>query len=123
MSNTTDDSKEDHLLSMQQTAYDSFKEITNEDAGLEEKILDHQHNWIKLPILGVAFGYPPCCIEAFIKEENVRSDDFEDGFLPCKECYENKTKEELYAEINERRLFKGTFPDDALSRSSMFKFI
>lgn len=65
-------------------------------------------NWV---ILGMEFGYPPCCIGEFViwaiksdKEIAKRSSRklCGTGYVPCVKCNE-KSDVELIAEINERR--------------------
>lgn len=63
---------------------------------------------------GYELGYSPCCIEAFLKQEQVHTSVFSGtGFLPCKAC--NKLKpSEVTKDINRRRLVKSNFPDEYL---------
>ena len=71
--------------------------------------------------LGVTYGYPPCCIKAFVyRISNQISDSQkgyitqkelkETGFIPCKECSQ-KPVSVLVDYINEHRIEKSVFPD------------
>lgn len=70
--------------------------------------------------LGRYFGYPDCCIEAFLDRLYTPGDVLEDsnkvnnkmhgtGYVPCPDCYE-KSKEELISTIKANRICKEPFP-------------
>ncbi len=58
---------------------------------------------------GVYFGYPPCCIDAFLQCESVDSAFDGTGFKTCKKCSERPYLEVL-EEINSRRKHHERFP-------------
>jgi hypothetical protein len=62
---------------------------------------------------GRLFGFPECCIEAFIKEELPIWSPFDGtGFRPCESCLD-KGYEEMVNKINSRRTFPKPFPDSS----------
>ena len=70
---------------------------------------------------GEYYGYPPCCIESFLKPTSAlhHAVRFEDvpfagtGFVPCQKCATERTEEEILAEIASRRKCPTPFPDDS----------
>ena len=63
---------------------------------------------------GVHFGFPECCIEAFLEEDyDFPPTSFDGtGYRPCKLCSE-KEPEELIKYINANRKHPKPFPDDS----------
>ena len=64
--------------------------------------------------LGVYFGYPECCIEAFLTEDfSIRPTRklSGTGYIPCAKCNEKYTEEELTENINKNRECPTPFPD------------
>ena len=70
---------------------------------------------------GENFGYPKCCIDAFVNTydnfNDLSYDDgrserklFGSGFVPCVKCHETKTEQQLVDEINANRKFPLRFP-------------
>lgn len=61
---------------------------------------------------GKQMGYKSCCIDAFLKGEQVHDSIFSGtGFLPCKECAKLEPKIVLKY-IEEHRVEDSTFPYD-----------
>lgn len=74
---------------------------------------EQQRHWFKQ---GMLFGYPDCCIEAFITLNHLGSDARKlngTGFIPCAKCNHTKTEEEMIYEINLNR-YLGYKPFKAL---------
>lgn len=78
---------------------------------------EQQRHWLKQ---GKLFGYPDCCIEAFIALQHWNDGSprklHGTGFIPCVCCNITKTEEELVYEINLNRCkefkpFKGLEPE------------
>lgn len=71
-------------------------------------------------MLGIYYGFPICCMGSFCKNDNLARGEtshirhpklFLTGFLPCDDCFENKTDEQLLAEIAEHRKAEYPFPE------------
>lgn len=71
---------------------------------------------------GEYFGYPECCIQAFMTMNHMHSEDWRryplhgTGFVCCPTCAESKTEQQLMDEINARRDHPRPFPDDRAFR-------
>lgn len=65
----------------------------------------------KWKIIGKQFGYPQCCIDAFVKLEHIGCERklTGTGYIPCIEC-DKKTEEELIMIINANRTHSTLFP-------------
>lgn len=64
---------------------------------------EQQRHWLKQ---GMLFGYPQCCIEAFLTLNHLGSTERKlhgTGFIPCVCCNITKTEEQLIQEINSNR--------------------
>jgi len=63
---------------------------------------------------GVHFGFPECCIQAFLDEayEFPRTPFDGTGYKPCKSCAD-RCPEELVMSINRNRKHPKSFPDDS----------
>ena len=63
-------------------------------------------------LYGKYFGYPNCCIEAFMKGEHMKGLEhnkfYGTGFVPCKDCY-NKNVEDVINIINTNRISPTVF--------------
>lgn len=74
---------------------------------------------VKRVSIGVYFGYPQCCVDAFLTDECAihavaRPEDLPfcgTGFIPCRTCYETKTPEQLLQEIASARQCPVPFPN------------
>ena len=70
---------------------------------------------------GTFYGYPQCCIDAFLTRDCAtnhveRPEELPfhgSGFIPCKTCFTTKSPEQLEREIAERRQCSTPFPDDS----------
>ena len=67
--------------------------------------------------LGLFYGYPECCIEAFLTFSHLYSGTegrpfIGTGFIPCAKCSKEKTEEQLLAEIAKNRIYREAFPED-----------
>ncbi len=67
--------------------------------------------------LGLFYGYPECCIEAFLTFSHLYSGTegrpfIGTGFIPCAKCSKEKTEEQLLAEIAKNRVYREAFPED-----------
>lgn len=73
--------------------------------------------------LGRYLGYPDCCIEAFVSHAQSNYRDTSDavlerthpkmhlrGYIPCNDCFNTFTEDELIARIQERRQHPEPFP-------------
>jgi len=84
-------------------------------------MINHEHPWQKY---GELYGYPQCCIDAFISGESqlYKSDKHFKGcgYLPCSKC-DQKTSEELLEVIKANRKFPRPFPEDDISYYVRYK--
>lgn len=66
---------------------------------------------------GIYFGFPQCCIDAFVTLSHMVDPDLENrpligtGFICCPVCAATKTSDQLTAEINSQRVCTKPFPD------------
>lgn len=70
------------------------------------KYSEQQAHWISM---GMQFGYPPCCIMAFVQLEHIGEPERKlhgTGFIPCKLCNEEFTEQQLVDQINKHRFKK-----------------
>ena len=72
---------------------------------------------------GIYYGYPLCCMQDFYKHDTLArqhamTDKYKfpslhgKGYIPCDDCYTNKTEEQLLAEIAKHRVCPTTFPEE-----------
>lgn len=55
--------------------------------------------------MGTSFGYPPCCIKAFLGgagRQGIRKL-HKSGYVPCSECNRTYSEQQLIDNINKRR--------------------
>jgi hypothetical protein len=68
--------------------------------------------------LGLALGFPKCCVAEWINEIDLPSHQRRKldgtGYIPCRKCNE-KTEDELVSVINTNRLCYTPFPIDPWS--------
>lgn len=74
---------------------------------------------------GQYFGYPSCCIKAFVT--GINKSDMDKGyklkytgFVPCKTCNDLYTEDELVQQINHKRLETEPF-QDSIDRANKYK--
>ena len=63
--------------------------------------------------LGLVFGYPECCVEAFLELRHLGEPERKfhgTGFVPCETCDREKSVEQLRSEIDAARLHSDPFP-------------
>lgn len=75
----------------------------------------------RVVLLGKVFGYPDCCVDAFVVRhamheagEEIDPGPFKldgTGFVPCPACNQ-KSEAELISIIQARRKYHEAFPDD-----------
>lgn len=72
-------------------------------------------------VWGKYFGFPKCCVRAFVKHEMNSDIGYSSfvgirklhltGFVPCTKCNNNKTESELLTEIEKNRICDVPFPE------------
>ncbi len=65
-------------------------------------------------VMGKYYGYPDCCIEAFLRGDHHLEEEivaYGTGYVPCKTCASTKTEEQLASEINNHRMCTIKYPN------------